>query len=338
MSFDNIKKDIQKQKFAPIYYLYGEETYFTDKITELVDKEAIELSQRDFNRAHLYASETNIGTILTEAKSFPIMADRRVVILKEAQNFSAKEWDKMKTYFQKPMKSTVLVLAFKGKGKKLPAALEKMLDKSGAVIFESKKLYEKDVRNWVLTFIMGEGFEMESGVEDLVVSNLGANLHLIENELEKIFIFLKAFGKNKLTKEIIYEMMNIDKEFNVFELVKALSTRNVAQSHLIIDKLAANTKLNPPIIIVNQLFQFMSNMATVWALKLSDAKAIQTELKMNWYAAQDYANAKRVYPLANVYRYISYILETDLMLKGIISTDMEDGHILKTLVWKILNQ
>jgi len=336
MTFEQHKKNIENKKFAPVYYLYGEESYFIDKLAHLLDENSLEASERDFNRIVLYASETTIGAILNECKSFPIMADRRFVLVKEAQNFAKKDLDKLVNYFQKPSKSTVFVLTFKGKGAKLPAACEKAIEKSGGISFESKKMYEKDVRNWVMMHIMSEGFEMESGVEDLIVSNLGTNLNFIENELDKIFIYLRAIKQKKVNKNIIFEMMNIDKEFNVFELIKALSEKKVARAHFIMDKLSANTKTNPPTLMVGQLFQFFSNIATVFSLKLTDVKNIQVQMKMNYYAAQDYATARKYYPLGVVYRNISYVLEADLMLKGIISSDMDERHILKTLIWKIL--
>lgn len=337
MTFEEICKKIKKKHFAGIYYLTGEETYFTDKITHLLDENVLDISERDFNRDILYGNETQAGHILNGCKSFPLMAERRLVIVKEAQAVDTKHWEKMLSYFQKPSPSTVLVLAFKGKGKGLPKAAVKAIEENQGVIFEAKKMYDKDVIKWVTTHIAEAGFDSEAGVSEVISGHLGTNLHLIENELEKIFIYLSGSKDKKITKNLLFEMINIDKEFNVFELNKALSIKDNARSHFIIHRLTGNLKTNPSVLTISSLFRFFSDIAAVYSYKVSDVKGIQDNLKVNWYAAQDLAAARQRYPLIKVYHNILHIQEADLMLKGINPTDQDEEDILKTLIWKILN-
>ena len=210
MTFEQITKDIEKKNFAGIYYLTGEETYFTDKITHLLDEQVLDASEKDFNRDVLYGTETQVGHILNGCKRFPLLAERRLVIVKEAQGIDAKNWDKMLSYFKKPSPTTILVLAFKGKNKGLPKAAVKAIEENKGIHFEMKKMYERDAIKWVGSYIESRGFEAEVGVSDIIVGYLGLHLHHIENELEKIFIYLSAMKDKKLPKSLVYEMINID--------------------------------------------------------------------------------------------------------------------------------
>ncbi len=336
MTYDQVKKNIAKKTFSPIYYLYGEETYFTDKLIHLIDEHVLSQGERDFNAEIFYGGECSIGQILNACKSFPLMADRRLVIVKEAQSLGKKEWEKMLSYFQKPSKTTVLALGFKGKEGKLDKAAMKAIEANGVSV-ESKRMYDKDIRNWTTLHIADSGYEAEAGVVDVIVDYLGTNLGFIENELDKIFIVLSAHKQKKITKGLVYEMINIDKEFNVFELRKALSKKDVYQSQMIAYRLAATSKQNPLIVIISTLFRFFDNLLILFSKKAIDVKSIQTEIGANWFEAQDYAEARKRYNIGAVQRNIQYLLEADLTLKGMIPSDMEEDHILKTLVWKIVS-
>lgn len=339
MTFNEILKNIEKQQFSPIYFLYGDETFFIDKLTHAIDVHALAASERDFNRELFYGTDANAGKILNAVKGFPSFADRKLVILKEAQSFKEKEWEKILSYFDKPSPTTVFVIAYR-EGK-LKGSAKKALDKCAKknVAFESKKMYEWDVVKWVRELIKTKGFDADGNIADEIVGFLGLNLGAIENELDKIFIVLNATGQKKLTKEIVYDMMNIDREFNVFELIKALSWKDAAKAHLIIHKLSSNLKANPAVGTVNALFNFfLDPLSRVYAHNVTSVDAIMSQgIARGKKAAEDLSAARQKYPLQKVYHNIGYILEADLMLKGMIPTQMGEEHILKTLVFKILN-
>jgi DNA polymerase-3 subunit delta len=336
MTFAEIIQEVQAQKFAPVYYFHGEETWFLDKLSAAVERNALSESETAFNKEVFYGAEAQAHQVLNACQSFPMMAARRLVMVKEAQKMGKPELEKLKGYLQKPVPTTVLVLVFKGKNAGLPKAAAQGAAQNG-IAYQAKKMYERDVRKWTADHIKASGFTTESGIPDILVDNLGLNIHLIENELEKMFIHLRAEKSEKLGRDLVFETINIDKEFNIFELRSAISARNVQRAHLIMDRLTRNTKTNPSILTLGNLFRFFENLMTVFALKLADPNAIKEKLGVNWYEAQDYKAARDRYHKGKVKQILSDLMEADLMLKGMIPTLMDERHIMKTLVWKILS-
>ncbi|MCB0836086.1 MAG: DNA polymerase III subunit delta [Bacteroidetes bacterium] len=338
MNFNQIIQEIKSQKFSPVYYLYGEEEYFIDKISEALNADGAVLtaSETAFNREVFYGPETQASKVINACRSFPVMAARRLVVLKEAQRMNKTEVEKLASYLQQPVPSTVLVLVFKGKNAGLNKAGTKAAEKAG-VVFHAKKMYDQDVQQWVNQHLTDSGFEFDNGIPGVLVANLGTNINLIENELEKMFIFLRATKQTKLNLEFVYQMINVDKEFNVFELINALGKRDQFRSHMIIDRLSQNSKINPPVLTVGNLFRFFHNLALIKRFQLKDPNSVKHKLGVNYYAAKDYLTASQKFDLGKIYRNIGYIHDADLQLKGMIPSNLEDAHVLKTLVWKLLN-
>lgn len=336
-SFSALKKQIENGQFAPVYYLHGPESWFIDTLAHAVEKHALQPSEEAFNKEVLFGADTTANAVLTTCRNFPMMASRRLVILKEAHRFSKQEWEKLAKYFTQPVATTVLVIVHKsekgGAGKKAITTLEK----NGGVVFHSKKLYERDIKAWLSTYIQTKGIQADPQVPDILVTNLGTSVGHVINELEKILIPLKAQGQTHLTKEIVFEAIDIDKDFNVFELIAALGTRQVHQCHLIVNQLTQNSKTNPPVLIVGGLFRYFDQIAKVYASGLNDANTIKKNLGMNFFQARDALNGRRNYSLGAVYRNITFIQEADLQIKGQIRSQMNTEHILKTLVWKLLS-
>ncbi|MCI4668340.1 MAG: DNA polymerase III subunit delta [Bacteroidia bacterium] len=337
MSFNQIIQEIQQQKFKPVYYLHGEESYFIDKISKALEAPGVVLNpgEESFNKEVLYGPETNFSKIVNACRSFPMMAKYRLVVLKEAHRLNKAENEKLIKYLAQPVPSTIFVMIYKDKraglGKKAADAVKKV-----GVDFHSKKLYEKDVQQVVSGMLKQSGFEVEDGIAGILVTNLGLNLNLIENELNKMFVLLKAQQQNKLNKAFVYEMINVDKEFNTFELIAALSEKKVFRAHMIIDRLTQNAKINPPTLIVSGLFRFFHHVALVHKYQFKDPNSIKNQLKVNYFQAKDYLNGARHYNLRRTYRNLGFIEEADRSLKGMNPTNMDQRHLLKTLVWKVL--
>ena len=338
MSYTQILQQIKQKKFASIYYLFGEETYFIDKLVEEIDKDGVVLnaSEASFNREICYGPDSTASKVINACRSFPVMASHRLVILKEGQRMAKNEVEKLRPYLEKPVSSTILILVFKGKKAGLPLTLKKAMHKS-AVVYEAKKMYDQDVQQWVAGVLSDSGFGFDPGIPAILVTNLGTNLNLIENEVDKMLIYLKATKQSKLTQDFVYEMINIDKEFNVFELMNALGKRNNYRAHMIIDRLTQNEKINPPVLTINGLFRYFHQIALVKKLQLKDPNSVKSALKVNYYAAKDYLQASKAYNTAQVYRNIGFIQDADLQLKGMIPSNMSSAHVLKSLVWRILN-
>ncbi|MEM6263141.1 MAG: DNA polymerase III subunit delta [Bacteroidota bacterium] len=337
MNFVEIQRQVKKQEFAPVYYLYGEETYFIDKLAHQLEHGVLDPTEEAFNKEVFFGPETTASKVLNACRSFPMMATRRLVMLKEGQRMDKREVEKLGNYFKAPAPTTVFVMLFKGKKGLLPRKFEKVVAEKGGVLFHAKKMYERDVRNWLTGYLQDLEVEVESGIADLLIGNLGTNLNLIENEIGKMVVYLQATGQPTLTKDYVHEVIGIDKEFNVFELINALGLRQASRAHLIIDRLTQNPKNNPPVLIVSNLFRYFDNVARVYDQKLNDPRAIQQSLKANWFQANDYLSGRKNYNLSAVYRNLGYIQQADMKIKGITPTLMPPQHTLKTLIWQLLS-
>lgn len=336
MSFEKLKKDIAAGKFAPIYYLGGEEPYFVDKLSKMLEKQVLNPGEEAFNKAVMYGADSNAGKLLSELRSFPMMATRRLVMLKEAQQFPKNEWAKLQSYLDQPVASTVFVMTFKGKDLDGRSKTFKSIEKAGAV-YKGKRFYDNQIPSFIQGYVDAKGYKLHPDALRVLSAYLGTNLGLIESELEKIFIYMKGDNSQEITTSIVYEMINVDKDFNVFELMNAMGARDHAKSHFIINQMMRNVKDNPPILILYQLFQFFSKLYRVHSKRLSNEMDISRELRIPVFIARQYVLAARTYNTRELYRNLTHVLEADLFLKGIQPTHMGAEHIMKTLIYRLLN-
>jgi DNA polymerase III subunit delta len=336
MDFEAIRKDIEKQKFAPVYYLGGTEPYYVDKLCKLLEDKVLNPGEDAFNKSVIYGADTKAPKLLNELRSFPMMANRRLVILKEAQSLGKNEWDAMQGYFDNPVASTVFVMTFKGKELDGRSKTFKSIEKNG-IVFKSKALYDNQIPAWIDAYCHAKGYKLAPEAQRILSTYLGTNLALIESELEKIFLYLAGDQAKQITQEVVFEMINVDKEFNVFELINSIGVREHGKSHWIISHMMRNVKDNPPILIVFQLFQFFSKLLRLNSRKLTKDQDVANELKIHPFLAKGYVEALRKYNARDLYRNLTYVLEADLFLKGVQGTHMSDEHVMKTLVYKLLN-
>jgi DNA polymerase-3 subunit delta len=336
MEFEKLKKEIGSKKFAPIYYLGGTEPYFVDKLAKLLEDGVLNPGEDAFNKSVMYGAETKAGKLLSELRSFPMMANRRLVILKEAQALGKGEWDALQSYFEKPVDSTVLVMTFKGKELDGRSKLFKAIEKNG-IVFKSKAFYENQIPAWINDYCHHKGYQLAPDAQRILATYLGTNLALIESELEKIFLYMANDASKAITPAIVFEMINVDKDFNVFELMNSLGARDHAKSHWIITHMMRNAKDNPPVLIVYQLFQFYAKLLRLQSRRLSKPAEVAAELKIHEFIARQYVDALRHYNSKELARNLTQVLEADLFLKGVQSTHMSDEHVLKTLIYKLLN-
>ncbi len=337
MEFNQILQKIQKKEFSQVYFLCGEESYFIDKIVESLDQQVLKKSEKSFNYDIFYAPEIKLGQIIAAARGYPMMANKRLVMVKELQRVKKDELEILTPYLEKPVPTTVLVLIYKDK--KLPDGRSKFMKsiKTNAVFFESKALYEKDVILFVQQLVNDKGFHIDYDALQIIVQYLGTNLQLIDSELKKILIYLTAKKLNKITKEIIFEFINIDKDFNVFQLIDALGARDVPNAHHIIDQMSKNFKDQPPLMLIPQIYKFYLQLGILKQINLNDNKQIAEYLKINPFFAQKYKLALQKYSLSKIKQNILYLLDADLSLKGIHSTRMGEVHIMKTLILNLLS-
>lgn len=338
MTYKEILQKIQQREFSPVYFLCGEENYFIDKIYEALDANVLKDSEKGFNYDVFYAPEIKLGQVIAAARAYPMMAQKRLVIVKELQRARKDDLEVLTPYLEKPVPTTVLVLIYKDK--KLPDGRSKFMKalKSSAVFFESKALYEKDIIVYVQQMVQDQRFSIDTEALQIMVQYLGTHLQLIESELKKIFIYLNAKKLNKITKEIVFEFVNIDKDFNVFQLIDALGAKDVAHAHHIIEQMSKNFKDQPPLMLIPQIYKFYLQLGMLKQANKSSNKDIAEFLNIHPYFATKYKSALQNYSITKIKQNLLYLLEADLSLKGIHSTRMGETHIMKTLIINLLLQ
>ena len=335
---DSILKDLKSSKYSPVYFLQGEEPYYIDLIADLIEKNCLNESEKSFNQTILYGKDVNTNTILLNAKKFPMMSERQVVIVKEAQEVSdlGKEAgdSQLNAYIQNPLPSTVLVLCYKYKTLDARKTLAKNLDKF-AVLVNSKKIYDNQVPDWVTAYISQKGFKVNNKASVLLAEFVGNNLSRLANEIDKLLINLKE--GQEVNEDLIEKYVGISKEFNVFELQQALIKRDVYKANQIVKYFEANPKDNPIIPILSVLFNFFSKLLQVHAAENRTEGNLAKMLSVNPYFVKDYISGARTYPFPKVVNIIHYLRQADLYSKGVDATNMKEGQILKELVFKILH-
>ena len=332
MEFEQIIRDIKNKAFKPIYLLTGDEEYFIDKISDAIENSALNDSEKEFNQTVLYGIETDLLTIESEAKRFPMMSEFNVVIVKEAQ--SLKKLEGLSNYAKNPSTSTILVINYKHGKPDGRSGFVKEVKKSG-VFFESKKLYENQVGPWIDSYLKRKGHTIEPKATFLLVDFLGTDLSKISNELGKLIINL-AQG-TVISPSIIEENIGISKDFNVFELNKALGDKNVLKANRIINYMGKNEKAHPIQMVLPSVYRYFSQLLLYQTVRNGSSREVAAKLGVNPFFANDYISAGRNYNTKKVARSIAALRKADNLSKGIGSTGMSNHDILQELVFEILH-
>ena len=328
-----ITKDIKAGNLKPIYFLMGEEPYYIDKLTEFIEENVLQEHERDFNQTILYGRDVTIEDIIGSAKRFPMMADRQVIIVREAQELS-RTIDKLEAYAENPQPTTVLVFAYKYKTLDKRKKITKLLDKVG-VVYESKKLYENQVGDWIKRVLAAQGYGIEPKAAAILVEFLGTDLSKINNELEKLKIILPK--GHILTPSDIEENIGFSKDFNNFELRKAIGEKNQVKAYQIIDYFSQNPKDNPLVVTTRLVFGFFSQLLQYHGLKDKSQMNAAKVLKVNPFFVKDFEVAFRNYPMKKVSTIVSALRTLDVKSKGVGAASTSQHDLLKELLITIFN-
>jgi len=335
-NLDEIKEivtAIKKGDIKPIYFLMGEEAYYIDKISDYIEEHLLDEAEKGFNQMVLYGRDVTIDDIVSNAKRYPMMAERQVVIVKEAQDLS-RTIEQLAKYAANPQPSTVLVLNYKYKKIDKRKALYKTINKHGGIVFESKKMYENQVADWIRRVLAGQDYNISPKAAQMLVEFLGTDLSKIDNELKKLKIVLPA--GTQITPEHIEENIGISKDYNNFELRKAVGSRNAIKAHQIAKYFAENPKDNPIVVSVALLFGFFSQLLHLHGMSDKNPRSVASALKVNPYFVNEYLDAARNYPMKKVSYIIGVLRETDVKSKGVGANAIPQGDLLKELLVKIL--
>ncbi|MDR1631391.1 MAG: DNA polymerase III subunit delta [Dysgonamonadaceae bacterium] len=334
LGFEEIKQGILSGNFAPVYLFQGDESYFIDQLTGMLIENVLDDSERDFNQVIFYGMETNARTVITSCKRFPMMVERQLVVLKEAQNM--KDIDELVHYVKQPLRSTVLVINYKhGKldGRK---KLSGEIGKTG-VAFESKKLYENQIPAFIIRYLQEKNIKIEQKASLLLTDYLGNDLSKLTNELEKLIISLPQ-SNAQITSSLIEKNIGISKDYNNFEMQKAIASKDILKANRIAKYFEQNPKNNPLIVTLTVLFNFFANLMICHYEKNKTESHLMSVLGFRFnFQITDYIQAMKNYKPGKTMQIISLIRNTDAQSKGVDNVSLPDGKLLSELLYKIMH-
>lgn len=333
-TYESIMSELKSGVYRPVYYLMGEEGYFTDRITGYIVDNALTEVERDFNLTVFYAAETDIDTVINTAKRFPMMAERQVVVVKEAQAF--KNIDSLVYYLQNPQPTTVLVFAHKNGSLDRRKKVATELDRNG-VVLETKKFRDEALPAFISQYLKEKKLTADMKSVHMLRESIGADLARMAGEIDKLAISLSD-GTSTITPELIEEHIGISKEYNNFELQAAIIDKDIYKANKIINYFAQNPKKNPIQMTLALLFSFFSNVMMCYYAPEKNERGIAEflGLKSSW-GVNDYIKAMRNYRAMHVMEILHQIRLADARSKGVEGAQVPDGEIMRELLYIILH-
>ena len=334
----HILKNLRAGQYAPVYFLEGEEPYYIDLISDYIEQNALDEMAKGFNQIILYGKDVRMSDVLNNAKRFPMMSDRQVVIVKEAQNIvdiKKEEGEKLLTqYVENPLASTILVFCYKHKKLDKRKGAFKALNKH-AVLLTTKKPWDNELPDWIRDYFRQKGFNVTDKSVFMLSEYIGNNLERLSNEIDKLLINFKE--KVEIDDQIIQKYIGISKEYNSFELQKAVAYKEITKANKIVNYFESNPKSNPVIPIISLLYLFFTKVLTFHSTTDRSDKGIAAALKINPYFLRDYKAAAGNYSLNKVISIFSALRHADLQSKGVNAANLPDGQILRELIFKIMH-
>lgn len=334
MTYEDIAKDIKNGKFAPVYLLMGEEDYYIDRISDYIVEKALDENEKEFNLTIMYGLDTDMASVVNNAKRYPMMSEHQVVVVKEAQNL--RSWEELSFYMQKPLTSTILVFCYKhgtmDRRKKIVAEIEK-----NGVVFESKKLKENLLPGFITTYMKRRKMEIDDTAAQLMAEFVGNDLNRLAGELDKLIITMPK-DRNRITPVEIERNIGISKDYNNFELKNALITKDTLKANKIVKYFSDNPKSNPLQPTLALLFNYFSNLMVAYYApeRTENGVAAYLGLKSPWLA-KEYIAGMKAYTGVKVMNIITQIRLCDARSKGIGNVSLSPGELLRELVYFILH-
>ncbi|MFM8596993.1 MAG: DNA polymerase III subunit delta [Flavobacteriales bacterium] len=326
-----ILKELQQQQFKPLYFLHGEESYYIDMLAEAIQNSVLQEHERDFNQTILYGKDADLLALISELKSYPMMAERRLVILKEAQDF--KKLEELEAYVADPTPTTVFVICYKNKAFDARKKLLKPFAKLGHV-FKSDKIRDYQLPDWISKYVRSKGLQLNAKATMLLAEYLGSDLGRIVNELDKLSIVV---GQNQtITEQDIEKNIGISKDYNVFELVNAISSKQAEKAFKIVQYFEYNPKAGELIVVIQALFKLFSQLMRVHFTPNKSREAIASAVGVHPFVAGELLNARQNYDPKKIAAIIALLHDYDLKSKGVGNSSMDQGELLKELVFQIL--
>ena len=336
VSFDSIMDDLKARRFAPVYYLMGDEPYYIDKISDYIAEHVLQPEERDFNQTVLFGSDVTASQVADYARRYPMMSEHQVVIVKEAQNI--KNTEALEKYFKQPLASTILVMCHKngsvdGRKREYVKAIQ-----TAGVLFESKKLRDRDLPVFIEGYLKARDVTIDTKSTQIIADSIGSDLSRLASELDKVVLSLPKESR-RVTPEVVEDQIGVSKEFNSFELRDAIINRNVFKANQIIKYFDDNPKAGSIYAFLPMLFNYFQNLMIAYYApdnKSQEGVAEWLELRNAW-AGKDYMTGMRNYTGMKVMQIISKIREIDAKSKGLDNPNTPPGELMKELIFYILH-
>lgn len=331
MSAEKIIADLKKGNYKPVYWLEGEEEFFIDKVVQFAEHQILNESEAGFNLSVFYGKDAEWADVVNACRRYPMFSDRQVVVLKEAQ--SMRNIEKLEGYVDKPLSSTILVIAYKNKKVDGRTKLAKLLKDKG-VVLSTKKLYDNELPEWTQQLIRSKGFTINNKALFLLIDHIGNDLSRLNNEIDKLALNLGE--REIITEDDIENYVGVSKEFNVFELQQAIAYRDLYKAIRIIQYFEGNPKAGPIQLILPSLYNFFSKVQMVYGIPSREEKTIAAAIGVHGFFVKDYLQAAQRYSAQGIEKIILLLHHYNLRSIGIDDAGTPDAMLLKEMVVKMM--
>ena len=335
ISYESICKEIAERKFSPIYVLMGEEPFFIDQITDLLIENVLAEEERDFNQSIFYGADADAVSVINAARRFPMMSEYQLIVVKEAQLM--RDIELLNAYAKHPLSSTVLVINYKYKTLDRRKSLAAAVEKNG-ILFESKKIPDYKMPGYITGLLQQRSLTIDAKAAQMLSDFLGNDLNRLSKELDKLAIVMAQMGSKRVTPELVERNIGISKEYNNFELIKALATKDVLKANRIAQYFEKNPKTNPLQMTLAVLFNYFSNLLIAYYSKDRSEAGLMAALGLrSAFQLKDYQMGMRHYSAMKVFLSIGEIRKADAASKGVDNASASDADLLKELLYKIMH-
>jgi len=331
MTYEQILSDIKNKIYRPVYFLMGEEPYFIDSISDAIESTVLDEADKAFNQIILYGKDVNVHDIVTQARNFPMMGNYLVIIVKEAQD--VKQIETMEPFLEMIPDTTILVIDYKYKKLDKRTKFAKTLDKD-YVLFESKKMYDSDIPKWIVKYLDGRNYKISQKACQMLADFLGNDLQKVRNELEKLIVAVPQ--KKTIDDNDVEYNIGISKDFNIFELQKAISYGDFPKAVQIINYFGDNTKDNPLIATVIMLYSYYCKLLKLHYATDKSKNSVASVLGVNPFFVEDFFEAARRYDIRKCVQCIAVLREFDLKSKGYNVGDVSQKDLYREMIYKLM--
>ena len=340
-TYNQIIKNLSEDKFSKIYLLMGEETFFIKKICQFFENNFIEDQNKSFNQEIFYGRDISIENIISSCKSFPMMSDKKLVIIKEAQELDIfkrnndKKNELLINYLSNVNSSTTLIFCLNNKTLDKRGKLFKSFNESSCILDSSSKenkIYDNQLPKWIESEVMKKKYFISNDALLILTENIGNDLEKIDNALNKIYSNIES--KN-ISKDDILNLVGINREYNLFEFQDSLIDRNSLKCGKIMNYFTSNEKKFPIQQLIIYMYGFYSKLLVVKSKNLSNPDTISSEISVHPYVARSYARAMQNYTLNELFMIISFIKELDLVSKGLKQLKADNKALMGQIIYKL---